>query len=330
MQLSKLDLQIDDFMSYCESKNLSKKTMRSYEATLKLFARYLQDTLQIDNGTKVNDKIVREYILYLKDRGKYTVTADESSRKYNNPHNRQDNGKMLSASTLNNYIRNIKVFYNFLYETRQIKTNTVKKVQLLKNDRKPQDFISDDDFIKLIKALNTSKYHEYRDYVLIQLLIDTGMRIGETLQILTEDIDINNRCIYLQAENTKSKKERNVFFSVELSKELRGWLQYKDRYVDSEYLFCTSSGNTLDIRSLEKNFRQYGQRISISLHPHQLRNNFAKRFLMAGGNIYTLSKILGHSSVTVTEKAYLDLTDADIKQSYQSFSPLSGIKSRRK
>lgn len=330
MQLSKFDLQIDDFMSYCESKDLSKKTMHSYEATLKLFARYLQDTLQIDNGTKVNDKIVREYILYLKDRGKYTVTSNDITRKYNNPHSRNDVGKMLSTSTLNNYIRNIKVFYNFLYETRQIKTNTVKKVQLLKNDRKPQDFISDDDFIKLIKSLNTSKYHEYRDYVLIQLLIDSGMRIGETLQILTEDIDINNRCIYLQADNTKSKKGRNIFFSVELSKELRRWLQCKDRYVDSEYLFCNPSGNTLEIRSIEKNFRQYGQRININLHPHQLRNNFAKRFLMAGGNIYTLSKILGHSSVTVTEKAYLDLTDADIKQSYESFSPLSGIKGRRK
>lgn len=325
MKLSKLDLQIDDFMSYCESKDLTRKTMLSYEATLKLFARYLQDELKIEDSTKVNDRIVRDYILYLKDRGKYTVTADDSSRKFNNPHNRRDTGKKLSASTLNNYIRNIKVFYSFLYETRQIKTNTVKKVKFIKNDRKPMDFISDDDFIKLIRALDTSKYHEYRDYVLIQLLIDTGMRIGETLEILVDDIDINNRCIYLQAENTKSRKGRNIFFSVELSKELRRWLQYKD----SDHLFCSSGGNSLDVRSIEKNFRNYGERIGISIHPHQLRNNFSKRFLMAGGNIYTLSKLLGHSSVTVTEKAYLDLSDTDIKESYQSFSPLSGIKSRK-
>ena len=60
-----------------------------------------------------------------------------------------------------------------------------------------------------------------------------------------------------------------------------------------------------------------------------LRNNFAKRFLMAGGDIYTLSRLLGHSSVTVTEKAYLDLTDDDIRQNYQRFSPLSNMRSVR-
>ncbi|MFQ9697790.1 MAG: site-specific tyrosine recombinase XerD, partial [Zhenhengia sp.] len=59
---------------------------------------------------------------------------------------------------------------------------------------------------------------------------------------------------------------------------------------------------------------------------HTLRNNFAKRFLMNGGNIFTLSQILGHSSVMVTEKAYLDLTDDDIRQSYQAFSPLAHMR----
>lgn len=47
---------------------------------------------------------------------------------------------------------------------------------------------------------------------------------------------------------------------------------------------------------------------------------------MAGGSIYILSKVLGHSSVTVTEQAYLDLTDEDIRKNYQSFSPLSNLK----
>ena len=59
--------------------------------------------------------------------------------------------------------------------------------------------------------------------------------------------------------------------------------------------------------------------------PHTLRKNFAKRCLMAGMDIYTLSKILGHSSVTITEQAYLDVTDADIKKRYSKFSPVENI-----
>lgn len=60
--------------------------------------------------------------------------------------------------------------------------------------------------------------------------------------------------------------------------------------------------------------------------PHGLRNNFAKRCLMQGMDIYTLSRILGHSSVTVTEKCYLDLDDEDIRKNYQKYSPLMNLK----
>ena len=54
-----------------------------------------------------------------------------------------------------------------------------------------------------------------------------------------------------------------------------------------------------------------------------LSNNFEKRFLMQGGDIYTLSRILGHSSVKVTEEAYLDLDENDLRQNYQRYSPLA-------
>ena len=60
--------------------------------------------------------------------------------------------------------------------------------------------------------------------------------------------------------------------------------------------------------------------------PHALRNNFAKRCLMNGMDIYTLSRILGHSSVSVTENAYLDLTDRDLRHRYQNFSPMENLR----
>ena len=82
------------------------------------------------------------------------------------------------------------------------------------------------------------------------------------------------------------------------------------------------------IGTFETNFRNYVHRAGIAknVSPHALRNNFAKCCLMAGMDIYTLSRILGHSSVTVTEKAYLDLTDNDIRRRYQHFSPIENMK----
>ena len=83
----------------------------------------------------------------------------------------------------------------------------------------------------------------------------------------------------------------------------------------------------MKVSNFEVNFRKYLHRINLDKHisPHNLRNNFAKRCLMSGMDIYTLSRILGHSSVKVTEQAYLDLTDADIRRQYAKFSPVDSI-----
>ena len=74
------------------------------------------------------------------------------------------------------------------------------------------------------------------------------------------------------------------------------------------------SGEMLGVRNYEANFRKYLHRTQINkpVSPHTIRNNFAHRCLMSGMDIYTLSRILGHSSVTITERAYLDVKDEEL------------------
>ena len=82
----------------------------------------------------------------------------------------------------------------------------------------------------------------------------------------------------------------------------------------------------MQVSNFEANLTKYAKRAGLkNIHPHMLRNNFAKRFLMSGGDIYTLSKILGHSSVEVTEKEYLDLDTKDLHRQYATHSPLTHI-----
>lgn len=108
---------------------------------------------------------------------------------------------------------------------------------------------------KLLKSFDLSKFHEYRDYVIAQLIFDTGMRIGETLLIKETDIDFVKRTILLRAKNTKGKKDRYVFFSAEMLKELKRWLKYKDRYKESDLVFCTTRGTNLKICNYETNLK---------------------------------------------------------------------------
>lgn len=323
----KMEYQIQDFIEECVAKGLSRKTYSSYEQTLVLFARYLQDEQNITDVTKITTDVIRDYVKYIRQRGKYTVVADDSTMSSNHPNNRKDYGKRVSDVTINNYIRNIKVFFTYLKDNRIIKNNPAKTVKAIKVARKPLNFLSDAELNRLLKSMDLSKTHEYRDYVIMKTLIDTGMRVGECLMIQVEDVDFNDRTILLPAENTKGKKSRYVFFSQELGKELRKWLQYKDRYLESDLLFPTTRSTPLQVRNYETNLKNYGKRAELpDIHPHMFRNNFAKRFLMSGGDIYTLSRILGHSSVEVTEKEYLDLDVTDLKKQYSLHSPLMNMR----
>ncbi len=325
--MEKIDYDIDDFMDYCTAKNLAEKTINSYEQTLRLLSRYLIEVQNVKSAKDTKELHIREYIKYLQDRGKYTVTSNEEAKNINFPENREDYGKKIEITTINNYIRNIKVFYNYLYKNRYITSNPVTRIKEIKCSRKVVGFIKNEEFNRLLRIFDLSKFHEYRDYIITQLIFDTGMRLGETLKIQENDIDYINRTILLPAENTKGKKDRYVFFSEEMLKQLRRWLKYKDRYRQSEYIFCTNKGKPLNVTNYETNFKKYGVRIGLEeIHPHMLRNNFAKRFLMQGGDIYTLSRILGHSSVKVTEEAYLDLDTDDLRTNYQRFSPLANLK----
>jgi integrase/recombinase XerD len=122
---------------------------------------------------------------------------------------------------------------------------------------------------------------------------------------------------------TKGNKERYVYFSQVMARELNHYLKFKDRYTETELLFPTTRNTLLSIHSFEKQLKQAGEEAGISVHPHQIRNNFARHYLLNGGDFYTLSRILGHSSVTVTEQAYMDLTREEIAKKYQQHSPLS-------
>lgn len=322
---------IEDFMEYCKLKGLSRKTMKSYESSLLLFSKYVEEEFQLSKVEEIKLTHAKEYIKFTKERGKYSYVSDDKTVSINNPSIRKDFGRAISSVTINNYIRNLKVFFTWAVDNKIIKSSPMDKVRFVKTKRKPKDNISDSDFTALIKALDVTKYFEYRDYVLIQLIMDTGMRLGETLSLTIDDIDLDRRAILIPADITKSKKERYVFFSNTMAGILRRWLQFKDRYIDNDILlFPTTRGTKLGIPHFERNFRIYKERAGLSKNvtPHSLRNNFAKRCLMSGMDIYTLSRILGHSSVTVTEKAYLDLTVTDIRKNYQKFSPLENIQKR--
>lgn len=320
------DYYIDEYMYNCRSRKLRPKTMISYEQSLRLFERWCLEEVGITEPGQVLDSTIRHYICSLQKRGKYTFYAAEDCAITYNPARRRDFSQTVSTTTINNYIRNLKAFFTWYADTTQ-SPNPAGKVHQLRNERKAQEYLEDHEIEKLLKIFDRSYFPEHRDFMVIMLILDTGMRLGECLQVTMDNLDMEDRTICLPAENTKGRRTRYVFFSTKTAKSLQRWLRYKDRYTSGKLLFPKKSGQPLEIHSFESGFKRYLGRAGIEkvYSPHALRNNFAKRCLMNGMDIYTLSRILGHSSVTVTENAYLDLTDRDLRHRYQNFSPIENM-----
>jgi len=269
--------------------------MASYEQTLKLFSRWLKEKYDIENAEEVKEPHIRAYIVDLQQRGKYTFCANDRSKELNHPMNRRDYRQTVSNITINNYLRNIRVFFTWLEESECILKSPLRRVKELPEERPPKEYLEDDEVLRLFKNMDTSYYTEYRDMMIMMVMLDAGTRLGETLSAEEEQLNIEEQSLHLPADKTKGRRARTVFFSGKTAKELRRWLQFKDRYCESPYLFpVRHNGCILKVSNYETNFIKYIQRAGITKHisPHTLRNNFAKRCLMLGMDIYTLRKFL--------------------------------------
>lgn len=316
-------VELDRFMMDCTSRNLSRKTLQSYDQVLRLFIRYLSEQHGVTDVADVKPDHLRQYANYLRERGKYTVVSNEQTAKINRPDKRNDRGQRMSDTTMSNYLRTIKVFLRWLYRERIIDKNLAKDVPDVKPARKHKPLLSENELHLLFRAFDTSTFHGFRDWTITRLILDTGCRVGECLEIMRSDVHLRNHAILLRY--TKNHKERFVYFSAKMGRNLKSWMDYVDRYTDCPWLFPSRRGNKMDIRNYEKALSRAARGVGLQVTPHQLRNNFAKYYLLNGGDWATLSRLLGHSSVEVTQKAYLDFTDREVGQKYQRHSPLNNL-----
>lgn len=135
--MTDFEFQVENFMLYCTSRNLAKKTLSSYEQTLKLLGVYLKEHFQIEDAKRVQSGHIRQYVKNTQERGKYTVVSDARSKQKNFPENRTDFNKPISSVTIANYVRNIKVFFNWLHKTeREISKNPTEMIENPKIHRK--------------------------------------------------------------------------------------------------------------------------------------------------------------------------------------------------
>jgi site-specific recombinase XerD len=151
-------------------------------------------------------------------------------------------------------------------------------------------------------------------------ILDTGLRASELLGLLKEDCNLDNLILKVIG---KGNKHRLVPFSAELRKLLFRYIASKS---NERYIFGTKANTKVSVRNLERDFAQLGKKIGISgirFSPHTIRHSFAVSYLRNGGNLEYLRRILGHSSISTTQKYLRSLGVEDLGAVHNSLSPLS-------
>lgn len=286
-----------DFLSYLKyQKNYSDNTVKNYQNDLLLFTNFLGIN-HIDNINDITYEIVRKYLKYLTDL-KYT------------------------SKSIARIISSLRGLFKYLYLNKKITNNPMILVSTPKIEKKLPKYLEYNEVEKLLNAPNLKTDIGIRDYVVLEILYSTGIRVSELVNIKLKDIDISNKEIRILG---KGNKERIVLFGDVLKEKLNLYLEKAyDNFniLNSDYLLLNLHGkriNDREIRTIiDNNIKIAG--INKKISPHTLRHTFATHMLNGGADIKTVSELLGHESISTTT-IYTHLSNEQLKKVYLSAHP---------
>jgi len=161
------------------------------------------------------------------------------------------------------------------------------------------------------------------------MLIDAGLRIGEIVRLKMDDLHLDEGIIKVLG---KGKKERFVPIGSNSQKVLQRYLfRYRPRQNDSQnvHVFLSIGGKPLTENGLKLMFARLAQRSGVKrLHAHLCRHTFATKFLINGGDVFTLQQILGHSTLEMV-RHYVNLASNHVALQHRRFSPLDRLNLRK-
>lgn len=182
---------------------------------------------------------------------------------------------------------------------------------------------------QLITLPDKQTFAGLRDYALILLTLDTGIRPKEAFSLLPGDINLRSLEVYVRSDFAKTKVSRTLPISHVTAEAIRQLLQARHpAWGESVPVFCTQDGTPLNRHTWSDRLEIYSKRLGVRIRPYDLRHAFALQFLRNGGNALALQRVLGHTDLSMT-KRYVALTQQDLREQHALASPLNVLLPRR-
>lgn len=286
------------FSLRCRSLNLSASTQALYAIRLHAWRSWL-----LTNGepspSQVQGDHIRAYISERRAAGWKDETVDSA-------------------------FRILKTLFRWLEREGLLFQNPMARVDRPKRERRLIRPFSEEQLRAFLSAIPRRTAVGSRDFALASLLADTGVRISEALSIRCRDVNFGESCARVLG---KGRRERALPLGQATKRALLDWLKCRGEIPGMELLICNRFGQPLNKRTVCDAFHEYGRRAGIEgvrCSPHTLRHTFAIMYLRNGGDVLTLQKILGHSTLDMT-KRYAEVADSDALRRHRDASPLDRL-----
>ena len=232
----------------------------------------------------------------------------------------------LATNTIATYVRILRVFLSWAKEEGYCNIS----IPNYKTEETVKETYTDAELTALLKKPNmrTSRFPEYRTWVIINFLVNSGARASTIRKILIDDVDLDRGTVTYR--HNKNHKVQTIPLCSQMIIILNEYLYYR-RGTKSDYLFCTESGEMLTEHALRNAIVRYNTSRGVTKTSiHLFRHTFAKKYLIdCGGDAFTLQRILGHSTLDMT-RHYCNIYNVDLVKNYDSFSPLQQLTSKEK
>lgn len=295
-----------EFYRHCLARNLSRETIGMYERVLNRLEKTLVKEGLGERGKDINIEEVTPTMIRLH----FSILLGQ-----------------MQPVTLRIHYRLLHSFFTFLKSEEITSRNIMDRVEKPKVPKKEMEAFSKEEIDTLLSVFDKNTFVGYRNYALTCLLFGTGLRRSEAVKVRIDDIRFDINIIKVMG---KGSKFRNVPIGDSLRRVLIKYINIrhdeikKRKLNDSPYLFINSrNGNKLGIETLTGLYNTVGREEGIRgvrVSPHTFRHTFAKFFLLNGGDVFTLQKILGHSDITTTKK-YINLNTNDIRIQNDKYNP---------
>ena len=299
-----------------KSEGKSKNYIDIVTGSIHYFEQFLLSEGLSTDVTQITALEIRAFVLYLQRKRCF------SSHPYCRP---QEHG--LSSHTVNCYLRSIRAFWSWLVVEEIVHENPFRKIKLPRVISKIIPTFTAEQLRQLLSVIDTSTPEGFRNYAIILTLLDSALRVSELTNAKMDDVMLDDGLMKVLG---KGGKERHIPIGTEVQRVL--W-RYISRYrpqptnPNSDYLFLTREGAKVTGKRVEIMMQRYGEKARIAgvrISPHTLRHTAAVNFLRNGGDVFSLQRLLGHTSLEMT-RHYCELADVDVKKAHQTASPVDNL-----